>query len=74
LLQQIRPSHGGPNFQNWNGGEGENGCCGDAGYYHHHWGGVGEYDSLYAQQSGPYQNGWHAGQQDAIYDHNNTIQ
>jgi hypothetical protein len=46
----------------WNG----DGCCGP------HWG-VGDYQQ---PGSGPeaYQNGWYAGQQDAIYDHTNNLQ
>lgn len=54
----------------WNGDDWYHGCCGP------HWG-VGDYQPSYFYQQpgfGGYQNGWYAGQQDAIYDHDNNLQ
>jgi len=51
----------------WNGDDWDHGCCGP------HWG-VGVTYFYQQSGSGAYQNGWYAGQQDAIYDHDNNLQ
>jgi hypothetical protein len=49
----------------WN--DWDHGCCGPQ------WG-VGDYHQQPGSGPEPYQNGWYAGQQDAIYDHTNNLQ